>query len=86
MSVVKTLIGNGNSSQTNSTWSNSTDIDNDENFELTWKEILHDGGLASWIPRSSVRWLTIVVCLIGVLGKLFRKIMFHFVLISSNFD
>ena len=39
-------------------------------IELTWNEILYDGGLATWVPRLSFRWLTIFVCLIGVLGKL----------------
>jgi hypothetical protein len=41
----------------------------DKLFELTWNEILYDGGLAAWLPRLSFRWLTICVCLIGVLGK-----------------
>jgi hypothetical protein len=40
-------------------------------FELTWNEILYDGGLATGVPRSSLRWLAICVCLIGVLGKIY---------------
>lgn len=42
----------------------------DELFELTWNEILYDGGIATWIPRSSFRWLMISVCIIGVIGKI----------------
>ena len=49
---------------------NSSPAHSDEKlFELTWNEILYDGGLATWIPRSSFRWLTICICLIGVLGR-----------------
>lgn len=44
-------------------------------FQLTWNEILYDGGLAAWIPRSSFRWLTICICLIGVLGRRFIQII-----------
>jgi hypothetical protein len=44
----------------------------DHLFELTWNEILYDGGLAAWTPRSSFRWLTIFFCSIGVLGKIDR--------------
>lgn len=51
---------------TNQTSTNST---NDEQFELTWNEILYDGGLNTWVPRLSFRWLTIVVCIVGILGK-----------------
>lgn len=49
----------------NQTNLNSTD---DELFELTWNEILYEGGLATWVPRLSFRWLTIAVCIIGILG------------------
>jgi len=41
-----------------------------ESFDLTWNDILYDGGLATWLPRSSFRWLTISVCLIGIIGRL----------------
>ena len=57
----------------------------DELFELTWNEILYDGGLATWIPRSSFRWLTITICLIGVLGKISTKFSKKFVIFSSSF-
>jgi hypothetical protein len=42
---------------------------NEESFDLTWNDILYDGGLATWLTRSSFRWLTISVCLIGIIGK-----------------
>jgi hypothetical protein len=42
----------------------------EESFDLTWNDIIYDGGLATWLPRSSFRWLTISVCLIGIIGKL----------------
>ncbi len=50
----------------------SLDLNNhmEESFHLTWNDILYDGGLASSIPRSSFRWLTIFVCLIGIIGNL----------------
>jgi hypothetical protein len=41
----------------------------EESFDVSWNDILYDGGLATWIPRSSFRWLTISVCLIGIIGK-----------------
>lgn len=41
-----------------------------ESFDITWNDILYDGGLGTWIPRSSFRWLTIAVCIIGIIGKL----------------
>ena len=44
----------------------------DESNELTWNDILYDGGHATWTSRSSIRWLTISVCIIGILGKLPR--------------
>ena len=44
----------------------------DDSIELTWNDILNDGGLATWTPRSSIRWLAISVCIIGILGKLPR--------------
>jgi hypothetical protein len=53
--------------------SNQTNIPihlDDKLFELTWNEILYDGGLATWVPRVSFRWLSIGICLIGVLGKI----------------
>ncbi len=55
-----------------------------ESFVLTWNDILHDGGLATWTARSSFRWLTISVCLIGIIGKLkchflFRYLSIHFI-------
>lgn len=49
--------------------SESTTNSDDELFELTWNEILYDGGIATWVPRSSFRWLTICACIIGLLGK-----------------
>jgi hypothetical protein len=58
----------------------------DELFELTWNEILYDGGLATWVPRSSFRWLTICVCIIGVLGKNYLFLinrLFTFVFIGN---
>lgn len=58
-----------NSNLNNSQFVSSSHFD-DIPFEVTWNEILYDGGLAAWVPRSSFRWLTICVCLIGVLGKL----------------
>jgi hypothetical protein len=48
----------------------------DASFELTWNEILYDGGLATWVPRSSFRWLTIFICLIGALGKIYLFLIF----------
>ncbi len=42
----------------------------EESFDVSWNDILYDGGLATWLPRSSFRWLTISVCIIGVVGKL----------------
>ncbi len=54
-----------------------------ESFELTWNDILYDGGLATWTPRSSFRWLTISVCCIGIIGKL--KCYFLFRYLSINF-
>lgn len=41
----------------------------EESFDLTWNDILYDGGLGTWLPRSSFRWLTISICIIGILGK-----------------
>lgn len=41
----------------------------EEYFDLTWNDIVYDGGLGTWLPRSSFRWLTISVCLIGIIGK-----------------
>lgn len=41
----------------------------DESFELSWNDILYDGGLATWSTRASFRWLSIIVCLIGIIGK-----------------
>ena len=41
----------------------------EESFAVSWDDILYDGGLATWLPRSSFRWLTIFVCLIGIFGK-----------------
>ena len=32
----------------------SLDYPNDKLFELTWNEILYDGGLAAWIPQSAI--------------------------------
>ncbi|CAF1055926.1 unnamed protein product [Adineta steineri] len=51
----------------------STDIPHhmeDQTFDLSWNDILYDGGLATWLTRSSFRWLTISVCLIGIIGNL----------------
>jgi hypothetical protein len=42
----------------------------EESFDLTWNDILYEGGLGTWTPRSSIRWLMISVCAIGVLGKI----------------
>ncbi len=42
----------------------------EELFDVSWNDILYDGGLATWLTRSSFRWLTISVCLIGIIGKL----------------
>ena len=44
---------------------------NDESFDLSWNDIIYDGGLATWFTRSSFRWLNIIVCLIGIIGKSF---------------
>jgi len=41
----------------------------EESFDLTWNDVLYDGGLGTWSTRSSFRWLTISVCLIGIIGK-----------------
>ncbi|CAF0826070.1 unnamed protein product [Adineta steineri] len=38
--------------------------------ELTWNEILYDNGLATHVARSSFRWLTICICLIGIIGNM----------------
>ena len=43
----------------------------EESFDLSWNDIIYDGGLATWLTRSSFRWLNITVCLIGIIGKLF---------------
>jgi hypothetical protein len=50
----------------------SLDLNNhiEESFHLTWNDIVYDGGLGTWIPRSSFRWLTIFVCLTGIIGRL----------------
>lgn len=58
---------NNNHNNKSSTSDNNQQIQ--ESFDLTWNDILYDGGLATWIPRSSFRWLTITVCLIGIIGK-----------------
>ncbi|CAF3440584.1 unnamed protein product [Rotaria sp. Silwood1] len=42
----------------------------EESFDLTWNDILYDGGLGTWLPRSSFRWLTISVCTIGIIGNI----------------
>jgi hypothetical protein len=60
---------NSNLANTQIPLSQSPMNSDDKLFELTWNEILYDGGLAAWLPRLSFRWLTICVCLIGVLGK-----------------
>ncbi|CAF3391977.1 unnamed protein product [Rotaria socialis] len=44
--------------------------DIEESFDLTWNDILYDGGLGTWLPRSSFRWLTISVCTIGIIGNI----------------
>lgn len=41
----------------------------EESFAISWDDILYDGGLATWVTRSSLRWLTIFVCLIGIFGN-----------------
>ena len=41
----------------------------EESFDLTWNDILYEGGSATLTTRSSIRWLTVTVCLIGILGK-----------------
>ncbi|CAF1146321.1 unnamed protein product [Rotaria sordida] len=41
----------------------------EESFDLTWNDILYDGGLGTWLPRSSFRWLTISICMIGIIGN-----------------
>jgi len=63
----------------------SLDLNNhmEESFHLTWNDILYDGGLASSIPRSSFRWLTIFVCLIGIIGRL--NLFFNQVIIYIKF-
>ncbi|UJR30604.1 hypothetical protein I4U23_018129 [Adineta vaga] len=38
-------------------------------FDLSWNDIIYDGGLATWFTRSSFRWLNIAVCLIGIIGN-----------------
>jgi len=60
---------------------NSSTHPDDTLLQLTWNEILYDGGLATWVPRLSFRWLTICVCLIGMIGKnslLMNRILFYF--------
>ncbi|CAF1218901.1 unnamed protein product [Adineta ricciae] len=41
----------------------------EESFDLSWNDIIYDGGLATWLTRSSFRWLNITVCLIGIIGN-----------------
>ncbi len=42
----------------------------EESFDsITWNDVIYDGGLATWTPRSSFRWLTISICLIGIIGN-----------------
>lgn len=48
----------------------------EESFDLTWNDILYDGGLATGLTRSSFRWLTISVCLIGIIGKFIYLFVF----------
>ena len=36
--------------------------------ELSWNEILYDGGLAARVTGLSFRLITIGVCLIGIIG------------------
>jgi hypothetical protein len=50
-----------------------------KSFDLTWKDILYDDGPATSTPRSSIRWLTVIVCLIGVLGKYMLNIIFRII-------
>jgi hypothetical protein len=61
-------LTNNTLGQKNGSYGKSLSMD-DELYELTWNEILHDGGLATWTPRLSFRWLTITICIVGVLGK-----------------
>ncbi len=75
------FINNSNLTNIQSLSSQSSiNYPDDKLFELTWNEILYDGGLAAWTPRSSFRWLTICICLIGFLGKinLFSIFIFRF--------
>ncbi len=90
------FINNSNLTNIQSSSSQSSiDYLDDKLFELTWNEILYDGGLAAWGPRLSFRWLTICVCLIGVLGKInlfsififlfFRKFISCLYVITSTY-
>jgi hypothetical protein len=65
-----TMISISITNITNKSLTTDLNHNNQEPFDLTWNDILYDGGLATWIPRSSFRWLTISVCLIGIIGKL----------------
>lgn len=47
----------------------------EELFHLTWNDILYNGGPATWTTRSSIRWLTISVCVIGFLGYLTGELL-----------
>ena len=41
----------------------------EESFDVSWNDILYDGGLATSGPRSSLRWLTVSISIIGIMGK-----------------
>ena len=79
MPLIEISSHNENFSHENVSTLNRSMQNDDEKFPLTWNEILYEDGLASWASRSSFRWLTITVCLIGVIGK------FDFLLLRSFF-
>jgi hypothetical protein len=76
----------GNLTSTEFLLVNSSTHPDDTLLQLTWNEILYDGGLATWVPRLSFRWLTICVCLIGIIGKnsLLMNQIYSIFVISGN--
>jgi hypothetical protein len=65
-------INNLNSTTTNLSSSNSSTSLDDGIFPfLTDNVEMYEGGLSASIPRLYFRWLTIGVCIIGILGKIY---------------
>ena len=69
MAAMLTTTMSMNSTMKNKSISMNLTNSMEESFDVSWNDILYDGGLATWLPRSSFRWLTIFVCSIGIFGK-----------------